>query len=61
MDVDGLFNLAIQVCGFDIKLLGAETIRSNDRQEMVQGIEMYNRGKCLIVILSLNVEKSFCY
>jgi hypothetical protein len=59
--VDCLFKLAIQESGFDIKLLEDETIRSDDGQEKAPGIEMYHWGKCLIVILSLNLGKSLCH
>jgi hypothetical protein len=40
--VDCLIKLAIQESDFVIKLLGDETIRSDDRQEMVEAIEMYH-------------------
>jgi hypothetical protein len=57
VDVDCLIKLAIQESGFDIKLLGDETIGSDEEQEEAQGIETYHRGKHLIVILSLNLGK----
>jgi hypothetical protein len=53
--VDCLFKLAIQESGYDIKLLGDETIGSHDGREKVQGIETYYSGKHLIVILYVNV------
>jgi hypothetical protein len=59
--VDCLFKFAIQESGFDIKLLGDETIPSDDGQEEAQGIETYHQGKGLIVILSLNLGKSLCH
>jgi hypothetical protein len=37
--VDYLFKLAIKESGFELKLLGDETIRSDDGQENAKGIE----------------------
>jgi hypothetical protein len=56
--MDYLFLLVIQDDGFDINLHGDETIRSDDREETVQGIETYHQAKHLIIILSLNLGKS---
>jgi hypothetical protein len=53
--------LAIQESGFHIKLLEYETIRSDDKQEEAQGIEIYYGDNRLLLILSLNLGKSLCH
>jgi hypothetical protein len=57
---DCLCKLALQESGYEINWQGDKTIRSNDTQEEVQGIETYDGGKLLIAILLQNSGKALC-